>query len=101
MSFETPEYTANVDALGTLKFLKLSEALVKVKKLKFTKLRHQNYNGTVTESQNEMTTFSPQKSIWSCKIILILDDKITEMPITYICNGILLIMNQKKEAKHL
>ena len=46
-SFETPEYTANADALGTLRLLEAIRILKLEKKLNFIKHQLQKYSGTL------------------------------------------------------
>ena len=43
VSFETPEYVANVDGLGTLRILEAVRLLNLTKKLKYIKPLHQSY----------------------------------------------------------
>ena len=43
VSFEEPEYTANADALGSLRILEIIKNLNLIKKLNFIKQAHQNY----------------------------------------------------------
>ena len=43
VSFDVPEYTANVDAIGTLRILESIRLSKLVKKLNFIKQVHQNY----------------------------------------------------------
>lgn len=45
VSFETPEYTANADALGTLRILEAIRLLGLTKKLAFIRLRPVNFMG--------------------------------------------------------
>ena len=59
VSFEIPDYTTQVDALGTLRIL---ESILKInKKIKFYQASTSELFGKVTESpQNEKTPFNPQ-----------------------------------------
>ena len=61
VSFETPEYTANVDALGTLRILDVIKTLSKKKKIKFYQAGTSEMYGKVQQiPQNEQTAFYPR-----------------------------------------
>ena len=61
VSFETPEYTANSDALGTLRILEAIRILGLTKKTKFYQASTSELYGLVRESpQNERTPFYPR-----------------------------------------
>ncbi len=61
VSFETPEYTANADALGTLRILEAIRILKLEKKIKFYQASTSELFGNTKESkQNETTPFYPQ-----------------------------------------
>ena len=58
VSFETPEYTANSDALGTLRILEAIRILGLTKKTKFYQASTSELYGLIKESpQNENTPF--------------------------------------------
>ena len=60
VSFENPEYTANVDALGTLRLLEIVKNLKNKKKIKFYQASSSEMFGKVNEiPQNESTPFNP------------------------------------------
>ena len=60
VSFETPEYTANADGLGTLRLLEAIKLLNMTKKVKFYQASTSElYGNTSTIPQNEDTPFSP------------------------------------------
>ncbi len=69
VSFETPEYTANTIALGTLRILEVIRILSPRKKIKF-------YNASTSEifgnsskrTQNERTPFHPQSPYGAAKL---------------------------------
>ena len=76
VSFESPEYTANVDGLGTLRLLESIRILGLEKEIKFYQASTSELFGKVTETpQNENTSFNPQSpyavaklySFWICK----------------------------------
>ena len=58
-SFETPEYTANADALGTLRLLEAIRILKMEKKVKFYQASTSEIFGNTKIPQNEKTHFSP------------------------------------------
>ena len=61
VSFESPEYTANVDAIGTLRVLEAIRFLGFEKKTKFYQASTSELYGKVTEiPQNENTPFYPR-----------------------------------------
>ena len=61
VSFETPEYTANADAIGTLRLLEAIKILGLEKKTKFYQASTSElYGNSKKKSQNESTPFSPQ-----------------------------------------
>ena len=70
-SFETPEYTANADALGTLRILEAIEYLIS-KKTKFYQASTSEIFGNSKPPQNENTSFR-RKSLWDSKIVCLLD----------------------------
>ena len=61
VSFDTPEYTANVDAMGTLRLLEAIRFLGLDKKTKFYQASTSELYGLVQETpQNEDTPFHPR-----------------------------------------
>jgi len=61
VSFETPEYTANADALGTLRLLEALRILNMAKKVTFYQASTSELYGKVQETpQKETTPFCPQ-----------------------------------------
>ena len=91
VSFETPEYTANVDALGTLRLLEAIRILGLEKKTKFYQASTSELFGKVQEvPQKETTPFYPRSpyavaklySYWICV-------NYREAYGIYACNGIL------------
>ncbi len=91
VSFESPEYTANVDALGTLRLLEAIRFLGLEKKTKFYQASTSELYGLVQETpQKEATPFYPRSpyavaklySHWICV-------NYREAYGIYACNGIL------------
>ncbi|MCK5069129.1 MAG: GDP-mannose 4,6-dehydratase, partial [Desulfocapsa sp.] len=91
VSFETPEYTANSDALGTLRLLEAIRILGLEKKTKFYQASTSELFGKVQETpQTEKTPFYPRSpyacaklySYWICV-------NYREAYGMYTCNGIL------------
>lgn len=91
VSFETPEYTANADALGTLRLLEAIRILGLTKKTKFYQASTSELFGKVQETpQRETTPFYPRSpyavaklySYWICV-------NYREAYGIYACNGIL------------
>ena len=69
VSFETPEYTANSDALGTLRLLEAIRILGLEKKTKFYQASTSELYGLVRESpQNERTPFYPRSPYAAAKL---------------------------------
>ena len=61
VSFDTPEYTANIDGLGTLRILEAVRLLNKQKKIKIYQASTSELFGKVVETpQNENTPFYPR-----------------------------------------
>tara|TARA_X000000950_G_scaffold258560_1_gene326173 strand:+ start:724 stop:1749 length:1026 start_codon:yes stop_codon:yes gene_type:complete len=58
-SFEIPEYTANVNALGTLRLLEAIKAISGKKKIKFYQASTSEIFGNTSIPQNEKTKFNP------------------------------------------
>ena len=63
VSFEVPEYTANTDAIGTLRLLEAIRILKLEKKVKFYQASTSELYGKAEEiPQNETTPFYPRSS---------------------------------------
>ena len=58
-SFETPEYTANADAIGPLRMLEAIKILNLTKKVKFYQASTSEMFGNHNKIQNEKTPFKP------------------------------------------
>ena len=91
VSFETPEYTANSDAVGTLRILEAIRILGLVEKTKFYQASTSELYGKVQEiPQTEKTPFYPRSpygvaklyAFWICK-------NYREAYNIFACNGIL------------
>jgi len=69
VSFETPEYTANSDALGTLRLLEAIRILGKEKHCRFYQASTSELYGNAAESpQRETTPFSPRSPYAAAKL---------------------------------
>ncbi len=69
VSFETPEYTANADALGTLRLLEAIRILKLENRVRFYQASTSElYGNTPLSPQNEMTPFSPRSPYGAAKL---------------------------------
>ena len=69
VSFQTPEYTGNVDGLGKLRILETIKSLRKKKKIKFYQAgTSEMFGGAQKKSQNEKTNFEPQSPYAAAKL---------------------------------
>ena len=91
VSFETPEYTANSDALGTLRILEAIRILNLNKKTKFYQASTSELYGKVQESpQKETTPFYPRSPYGVAKLYAYwITVNYREAYGIYACNGIL------------
>lgn len=91
VSFEEPEYTANSDALGTLRILEAIRILGLVKKTRFYQASTSELFGAVQEvPQNETTPFYPRSPYAVAKLYAHwITINYREAYEIYACNGIL------------
>ena len=91
VSFETPEYTANADGLGTLRILEAIRLLNMVEKTKFYQASTSELYGMVQEGpQNEKTPFYPRSPYAVAKLYgYWITINYREAYNLYACNGIL------------
>ncbi len=91
VSFETPEYTANCDALGTLRILEAVRILGLTLKTKIYQASTSELYGLVKETpQNEMTPFYPRSPYGVAKLYgYWITINYREAYNMYACNGIL------------
>tara|TARA_B100000212_G_scaffold340444_1_gene321052 strand:+ start:1444 stop:2580 length:1137 start_codon:yes stop_codon:yes gene_type:complete len=91
VSFETPEYTANCDAIGTLRILEAIRILKLTKKTKFYQASTSELYGNIQESpQNETTPFYPRSPYGVAKLYAYwITINYREAYGIYACNGIL------------
>lgn len=91
VSFEEPEYTANADALGTLRMLEAIRLLGLEKKTKFYQASTSELYGLVRESpQSESTPFYPRSPYAVAKLYAYwITVNYREAYGMYACNGIL------------
>jgi GDPmannose 4,6-dehydratase len=91
VSFETPEYTANSDAIGTLRVLEAIRILGMEKKTKFYQASTSEMFGKVQEiPQKETTPFYPRSPYGAAKVYAYwITVNYREAYGLYACNGIL------------
>jgi GDPmannose 4,6-dehydratase len=91
VSFETPEYTANVDAIGCLRILEAIRILNLQKKTKFYQASSSELYGLVQETpQKESTPFYPRSPYAAAKLYAYwITVNYRESYGIYACNGIL------------
>jgi GDPmannose 4,6-dehydratase len=91
VSFEQPEYTANADALGTLRLLDAIRALGLEKKVRFYQASSSELYGLVAETpQTERTPFHPRSPYGVAKLYAFwITVNYREAYGMYACNGIL------------
>ena len=68
VSFETPEYTANSDALGTIRLLEAIRTLKLEDKVKFYQASTSEMFGKSPPPQNENTVFQPRSPYAAAKL---------------------------------
>jgi len=68
VSFETPEYTANTDALGTLRLLEAIRILELAKKIKFYQASSSEMFGATPPPQSENSPFYPRNPYGVAKL---------------------------------
>ncbi len=91
VSFDTPEYTANVDALGTLRILEAIRILNLKKSTKFYQASSSELYGLIQENpQNENTPFYPRSPYGVSKLFAYwITVNYREAYDLFACNGIL------------
>lgn len=91
VSFETPEYTANADALGTLRLLEAIRILKRTDKTRFYQASTSELYGLVQETpQNENTPFYPRSPYGVAKLYAYwITKNYREAYDMFTCNGIL------------
>jgi GDPmannose 4,6-dehydratase len=90
VSFETPEYTANSDALGTLRLLEAIRILDLQKKTKFYQASTSELFGSSPPPQNENTAFKPRSPYAAAKLYAYwIVRNYREAYGIFACNGIL------------
>ena len=91
VSFEIPEYTSNVNALGTLRILEIIKKLRTKKKIKFYQASSSELYGKVIETpQNEETAFYPRSPYGVSKMFAYwMTINYREAYNLFACNGIL------------
>jgi len=91
VSFETPEYTANSDALGTLRILEAIRLLEFEKKTRFYQASTSELYGLINESpQTEQTPFNPRSPYAVAKLYAYwITKNYRDAYNIFACNGIL------------
>jgi GDPmannose 4,6-dehydratase len=91
VSFQTPEYTANVDALGTLRLLDAIRVLGLERRVRFYQASSSELYGLIRENpQNEETPFYPRSPYGVAKLYAYwITVNYREAYGMYACNGIL------------
>jgi len=91
VSFETPEYTANADGIGTLRILEAIRILKMEKKVKFYQASTSELYGKVVETpQSETTPFYPRSPYAVAKLYAFwIVKNYREAYDMFACNGIL------------
>jgi GDPmannose 4,6-dehydratase len=99
VSFETPEYTANADAIGTLRMLEAIRILGLTKKTRFYQASTSELFGNVAEApQSETTMFYPRSPYGAAKLYgYWITVNYREAYGIYACNGIL--FNHESERR--
>ena len=100
--FETPEYTANADALGTLRLLEGIRLLGFENNIKFYQASSELYGKVQHKIQNEKTPFYPRSPYGVAKLYSYWITKTTGRPTR--CSHqmeFFLIMKVQLEVKHL
>jgi len=91
VSFEMPEYTANADGLGTLRFLEAIRTLGMEKKTRFYQASTSElYGGVIHSAQSEKTPFYPKSPYGCAKLYgFWITKNYRESYDMFACNGIL------------
>jgi len=90
VSFQVPEYTANVDAIGTLRILDAIMTLELSRKIKFYQAGTSEMFGAAKPPQNEKTNFYPRSPYGAAKLYAHwITVNYREAYNIYACNGIL------------
>ena len=102
VSFESPEYTADVDGLGTLRLLEGIRILGLEKKTKFYQASSSELYGHVQEvPQNESTTFYPRSPYAVAKLYSYwITINYRESYNLFACNGILFNHESTRRERH-
>ena len=102
VSFEVPEYTANVDGLGTLRILDSIITLKLHKKIKFYQAGTSEMFGASKPPQNENTFFYPRSPYGAAKVYAHwITTNYREAYNIFACNGILFNHESPLRGKHL
>ena len=90
VSFETPEYTANCDALGPLRILEAIRNVRKKKNIKFYQASTSEMFGNTPAPQSEKSILSPESPYGTAKVYAYhITKKYRDAYKIFACNGIL------------
>ena len=103
VSFETPEYTANADAIGPLRILEAIRILGLTDRTRFYQASTSELYGLVQETpQKETTPFYPRSPYAAAKLYAYwITVNYREAYGIFGCNGILLITSPRSAARRL
>ena len=102
VSFQVPEYTANVDALGALRILDSIKTCKLENKTKFYQAGTSEMFGSAKPPQNEKTMFYPRSPYAVAKLYAHwVTINYREAYGIFACNGILFNHESQLEVKHL
>jgi GDPmannose 4,6-dehydratase len=86
VSFESPEYTANADAIGVLRLLEAIRILGMEKETRFYQASTSELYGLVQEvPQRESTPFYPALALWRCQALRLLDHRELPRGLRHVC----------------
>ena len=86
VSFEEPEYTANSDALGTLRLLEAIRILALTEKTRFYQASTSEMFGLVQQiPQSEKTPFLSPLALWRCQTLCLLDHGQLSRVLRHVC----------------
>ena len=85
VSFEAPEYTANCDALGTLRILEAVRMLGLTESTRIYQASTSELYGLVQEIPQKEHPFLSEKSLWRGQALCVLDHSELSRIVWYVC----------------